>query len=80
MVSKRDPKLDSLVGKIVRITFSDGDEKLGVLEWDMPIGYQKLPSQMYSVFVFGSGYYFFRKSHVKSIKEWREKDEIKRNS
>ncbi len=73
MMTKRDPKLDSLLGEIVRITFIDGDEKLGVLEWDMPIGYNRLPSQMYSIFVFGSGYCFFRKSHVKSIKEWREK-------
>lgn len=80
MVSKRDVKLDSLLGEIVRITFTDGTEKLGVLEWDMPIGYLKTPSQMYSVFVFGSGYCFFRKSHVRKVRKWREKDEIKRNS
>ena len=74
MVDKRDPKLDSLLGEIVRITFTDGTEKIGVLEWDMARGLEKLPSQMYSVYVFGSGYCFFRKSHVKKIREWREKE------
>lgn len=74
MVDKRDPKLDSLLGEIVRITFTDGTEKIGVLEWDMARGLDKLPSQMYSVYVFGSGYCFFRKSHVKKIREWREKE------
>ena len=69
--SRRDEKLDSLLGKIVRLTFTDGDEKIGVLEWDMPsLG---IPSRSYSLYVFGSDYLFFRKSHVKKIKEWREK-------
>ena len=74
MVDKKDPKLDSLLGEIVRITFQDGVERIGVLEWDMARGLDKLPSQMYSVYVFGSGSYFFRKSHVKKIREWREKE------
>ena len=72
MVDKKDPKLDSLLGEIVRITFQDGVERIGVLEWDMARGLDKLPSQMYSIYVFGNGYYFFRKSHVKKVREWRE--------
>ena len=74
MVEKKDAKLDSLLGEIVRITFRDGVERIGVLEWNMQKGIDKLPSQIYSVYVFGSGYYFFRKSHVKKIREWREKE------
>ena len=74
MVTRTDEKLDSLLGEVVRITFNDDTEKIGVLEWNMGMGPSMLPSQMYSVYVFGSGYCFFRKSHVKKIREWREKE------
>lgn len=74
MVTRTDEKLDSLLGEVVRITFNDDTEKIGVLEWNMSMGPSMLPSQMYSVYVFGSGYCFFRKSHVKKIREWREKE------
>ena len=74
MVTRTDDKLDSLLGEVVRITFTDGTEKIGVLEWDMALAPSMLPSRMYSVYVFGSGYCFVRKSHVKKIREWREKE------
>ena len=81
MVNRRDEKLDKLVNEIVIITFFDGQKRTGVLEWDMPLqtgSFKGLPSGMYSIFVFGTGYIFFHKSNVKEIKEWRE-NEITRN-
>ena len=72
-MTKRDDKLDSLVKELIEITFTDGTQYTGVLEWDMPIvmGQHKgLPSGKYSIFVFGKGYIFFRKSHVKRVRRW----------
>lgn len=70
MINRRDAKLDSLLGKIVRITFENGQTKTGVLEWDM--FYKGKPSNSYSLYVFGYGYFFFKKTHVARVKEWEE--------
>lgn len=78
-MNKRSAKLDKFINELVEITFTDGDVRTGVLEFDMPLqvgSFKDCPSHMYSVFVFGKGYIFFKKSHVKRIREWR-KDEIK---
>lgn len=74
--SHRDKKLDKLLNTLVKIYFTDGDVRTGVLEYDMPLqtgSFKGWPSHMYSVFVFGVGYIFFKKSHVRRIEEWEEK-------
>lgn len=74
--NRRDKKLDALIGKEVQIVFWDGDIKEGVLEWN----------RQYWGLVFGSNKYsitdkkgiplFFRKSHVKKIKEVKQHGNI----
>ena len=67
-MSRRSKKLDDHLGKLVDITFSDGDKQTGVLEYGMhPEGYP--PDDKYTLYVFGRGYLILRKTHVKSIKE-----------
>lgn len=65
----RSPRLDKLLGELVTITFKNGKEELGVLEWNMLR--QGIPSERYSLYIFGQGYHFFRKAQVFSIEEWR---------
>lgn len=72
MVNRRSKKLDALIGKAVEIIFLDDSEAAGVLEYGQPKFYGLPESDMYSVYVFGGRRYFFRKTHVKEIHEWRE--------
>ena len=70
-MNRRSEKLDKYLNKRVQITFHDGDVQTGVLEfdrayWGLPFG-----SNEYSI-TNGGTHMFFRKSHVKSIKEVRE--------
>lgn len=70
-MNRRSEKLDQYLNKLVEITFFDGDVQTGILEfdrsyWGLPFG-----SNQYSITHDGT-HMFFRKSHVKSIKEVRE--------
>lgn len=66
-MNRRSEKLDRYLNKRVEITFFDGDVVTGVLEFDKPYFNGLLGSNSYSI-----RNIFFRKSHVKSIKEVRE--------
>ena len=77
MVNRRDERLDGLLNQLVKITFCDETEYTGVLEFDMSS--QGFNPHMYSIFVFGQGYIFFYKSHVKKVTEWRN-NEIEMNN
>lgn len=69
-MNRRSEKLDKYLNKLVEITFIDGDVETGILEFDR--AYRGLPfgSNEYSITHNGT-HMFFRKSHVKSIKEVR---------
>lgn len=75
-MNRRSEKLDQYLNKQVEITFIDGDVGRGLLEFDRPYRGLKTGSKKYSLeisFPNGTGtHLFFRKSHVKSIKEVRE--------
>lgn len=66
-MNRRDKRLDELLDELVDITFQDGQQKTGVLEYGMHI--DGLPAVGYTLYVFGEGYIRFKKSVVKSIKE-----------
>ncbi|MBP3280052.1 MAG: hypothetical protein J6M44_13970 [Butyrivibrio sp.] len=65
-MNRRDKKLDALCGELVDVTFSDGDEKTGVLEFGMQL--EGWPTNdRYTLYVFGQGYIILRKTHMKKI-------------
>ncbi len=68
-MNRRSQELDALLNKLVDITFMDGEEKTGVLEYDMPMGPGLPFSSKYSLYIFGEGYLYFYKTHVKRVKE-----------
>lgn len=68
-MNRRDPKLDSLIDKLVDVVFFDGVEKTGVLEFGRPYAPELPDSHKYSLFIFGEGYLYFYKTHVKRVKE-----------
>ena len=66
MKCHRDAKLDSLIGKRVQITFTDGYVTAGIL------GYADSFSSVHGYrrpFLYYCGNSSFRKSHVREIKE-----------
>lgn len=66
-MNRRDKKLDALCGELVDVTFSDGDEKTGVLEFGMQL--EGWPTNdRYTLYVFGQGYIILRKTHVRKIR------------
>lgn len=67
-MNRRSEKLDKYLGKVVTITFWDLDVVTGVLEFGTPFAGLKISSNLYSVRR-SDGNLFFRKSHVKKIKE-----------
>lgn len=75
-MNRRSEKLDQYLNKQVEITFIDGDIYTGLLEFDRPYTGLKFGSNQYSItykdtYTFLDAHMFFRKSHVKSIKEVR---------
>lgn len=65
MDKHRDKTLDSLIGTLVEITFTDNKVIKGVL------GYTEQFSEQYSYnkpHCYTCGYYCFRKSHVKKVR------------
>jgi hypothetical protein len=70
-MNRRSEKLDKYINKQVEITFTDGDIVTGILEFDRPHGGLNFGSNKYSITHDGT-HMFFRKTHVKSIKEVRE--------
>ncbi len=68
-MNRRSKKLDELLNKLVDIIFWDGDVKTGGLEYGRPIVPELPDSNRYSLYIFGEGYLFFYKTHVKKIKE-----------
>lgn len=72
MINRRSEKLDELINELVVIRFSDKTINIGVLEYDEPRAPGFPPSHEYSLYIFGGGRLFFRKSHVKGITKWQE--------
>ena len=72
-MNRRSEKLDQYLNKRVEITFFDGDIATGILEFNRPYLGLKYGSNMYSI-TYNDTNMFFRKSHVKSIKEVRDKE------
>ena len=76
-MNRRSEKLDQYLNKQVEITFNDGDIVIGILEFDRPyLGPNTATSALhgsnkYSI-THNGRHMFFRKSHVKSIKEVRK--------
>ena len=70
-MNRRSEKLDQYLNKQVEITFIDGDNATGILEFGRPYMGLKFSSNQYSITCNGT-HMFFRKSHVKSIKEGRD--------
>ena len=70
-MNRRSEKLDQYLNKQVEITFWDGDIVTGILEFDRPYWGSKFYSNKYSI-TYKDTHMFFRKSHVKSIKEVRK--------
>lgn len=70
-MNRRSEKLDQYLNKLVEITFIDGDIETGILEFNRPYSGTKFSSNKYSI-TYKDTHMFFRKSHVKSIKELRE--------
>ena len=68
-MTRRNKKLDELLNKLVDIIFWDGDVKTGVLEYGRPMAEGLPDSNKYSLFIFGEGYLYFYKTHVKRVKE-----------
>ncbi len=73
-MNRRSEKLDKYLSKRVQITFYDGDVETGVLEFGRPYYKGGLGSNEYSI-TEDNDTLFFRKSHVKSIKEESEERE-----
>ena len=71
-MNRRSEKLDKYINKQVEITFTDGDIVTGILEFDRPHGGLNFGSNKYSI-THNDTHMFFRKTHVKSIKEVRTK-------
>lgn len=71
-MNRRSEKLDQYLNKLVEITFIDGDIVTGILEFNRPYSGTKFCSNKYST-TYKDTHMFFRKSHVKSIKEVRSK-------
>lgn len=67
-MNRRSEKLDQYLDKKVEITFIDGDIAVGILEFGRPFMGLSFGSNLYSITCNGV-HMFFRKSHVKSIKE-----------
>lgn len=74
-MNRRSNKLDKFIGKSVIITFFDGDEKEGILEFNKPYADIGLiyGSNQYSITKSDNTKLFFRKSHVKRIRETSKK-------
>ena len=73
-MNRRSDKLDKFIGKNVEVTFWDGDVREGVLSFNKPywgtnINSNKYSIRYYSDTIIGMTNLFFRKSHVKKIRE-----------
>lgn len=67
-MNRRSAKLDKYLGKVVTVTFWDLDVVTGILEFNRPFAGLKFGSNKYSLHN-SDGNFYFRKSHVKKIKE-----------
>ncbi|MBQ9302055.1 hypothetical protein [Butyrivibrio sp.] len=69
-MNRRSERLDKFINELVNIRFRDGDVKTGVLEYDPPgtMFYRG----WYCLYIFGHGRMYFRKSHIRSIRKWKE--------
>ena len=72
-MNRRSEKLDKYLNKTVQITFFDGEIMTGYLEFGRPLLGTPFSSNEYSITRNGT-HMFFRKSHVKSIKESEDKE------
>lgn len=73
-MNRRSDKLDKYLNKRVKITFTDGDSRIGVLGWNEHLEPLMIIPQQYYLRNSDGIHFSFRKSHVKSIKEVRQKE------
>lgn len=74
-MNRRSPELDRYLGELVIVRFSDNDLKVGVLEYGVPIAEGLPDRQQYSIWEFGKGRTYFRKTHVKGLSPWKDTTE-----
>ena len=71
-INRHDEKLDSLLGKQVRIEFTDGDVRVGTLRWNERMQTPTmLQPQHYFLVPYSGNIVTFRKKHVKKVEEVR---------
>lgn len=68
IIDRRDERLDRYLNQLVDITFWNGEQKTGVLEWGMQPKLDKPPRRQYSVYVFGTGVVYFYKTNVRKVR------------
>jgi hypothetical protein len=67
-INRHDAKLDALLGRAVRIDFTDGDVREGVLGWQERTNLIRgVQSQYYYLMLSDGTYLSFRKAHVKDV-------------
>jgi hypothetical protein len=71
-MNRRSDKLDQYLNKRVKITYTDGDSRIGVLGWNERLEPLMIFPQQYFLKGSDGAFISFRKSHVKSIKEVKE--------
>ena len=70
-MSGNNKRLNCFLDELVTITFKDGSEKTGVLEFGMgKLAEHKPPIMRYSLYVFGEGYRYLRIGSLKRVKLW----------
>lgn len=71
LMSNKNARLNSYLGELVTVTFQDGTQKVGVLEFGMGyLAQHKPPIERYSLYVFGEGYNYLRINQLRGIRLW----------
>lgn len=73
-MKRRSEKLDQFLNKQVKITFNDGDSRIGVLGWNEHLEPLMIIPQYYYLRDQDGVYFTFRKSHVNKIREVLEQE------
>ena len=66
-MTHRDPKLDKLIDKRVKVTFNSGKDEEGILGWCDNFMLTLIPPMRYFILLKDGNYCSFRKSQVKKV-------------
>lgn len=66
-MTHRDPKLDKLIDKRVKVTFNSGKNEEGILGWSDDFMLTLIPPMRYFILLNDGNYCVFRKSLVKKV-------------